>query len=84
MVDLRPVAGQFTARFIGKKLTMTCSYDVNFRAVQKKLQAKSIDIPHTFAIKEELEIKVILRGLHPNTDPEIIKEVLVSKDFPPA
>lgn len=76
------VAGQFTAGFSGKKLNITCPTDTSFRAAQRELHAIGVNFD-AFALKEEMKIKAILRGLSTTTNIEAIKGELVSKGFLP-
>lgn len=47
------------------------------------MHAKGVHF-HTFALKDELEVKAILRELPPTTDVELIKGELVARGFLPS
>lgn len=76
--SVRAVAIQFVASFLVKKLHITYPTDISFTSLLRN----GVHF-HTFPLKEEKEIKAILRGLRTTTNVDSIQEELVLKGFQP-
>jgi hypothetical protein len=80
--DLKETTAFFEAKFVGKRLHLLCSSPNSFRVVQNFLAQRNI-LFHTFALKEEAELKTVIRGLPAGTPEEDIKLALEDLGFSP-
>lgn len=80
--DLRADNLNFEAKFVGDNLHLTCSSEASFREVQACLSQRGTNF-HTFGLQAQIELKVLIRGLHHSTLPDDIKEELESAGFSP-
>lgn len=79
---LREMGANFSAKFVGQSLHLHANNIDSFRAIQRDLADQSVDF-HTYSLKEELELKTVLRGLPSFTSPEEIKEALEDAGYTP-
>lgn len=80
--SLRGAGADFNAKFVGQALHLHATNVESFRLIQRNLADRAVDF-HTFSLKEEQELKTVLRGLPSFTSPEEIKEALEDAGFTP-
>lgn len=80
--ELKSTNAFFEAKFVGKRLHITCATAISFRAVQRQLSVMKIPF-HTFALKEEAELKTVIRGLPAGTPGDDVKMALEELGFSP-
>lgn len=79
---LRDAGSRFDCKFVGSRLHVLCSSELCFRAAQRQLLSDNVQF-HTFTLKEEQELKVVIRGLPSWTKPDDIRDELRDLGFTP-
>ncbi|KAG8336796.1 hypothetical protein J6590_038344 [Homalodisca vitripennis] len=70
-----PETPQFEAKYVGTRLHILCSSELCFRTAQRELLDSKLSF-HTFSLKEEQELKTVVRGLPAWTATEDIENEL--------
>ncbi|KAG8304545.1 hypothetical protein J6590_091521 [Homalodisca vitripennis] len=72
---LKSAGCNFEAKYVGTRLHILCKSEFCFRTAQRELLDAKLAF-HTFSLKEEQELKTVIRGLPAWTSPEDIAEDL--------
>ncbi|GFT94140.1 RNA-directed DNA polymerase from mobile element jockey [Trichonephila clavipes] len=66
------IAPSFQSQMSGRFLKVTVADDVDYRALSKWLESSGVEFK-SFMLKQDRPVKVVIRGLPSNTEPEDIK-----------
>ncbi|GFT57492.1 zinc finger protein [Trichonephila clavipes] len=64
----------------GRFLKVTVADDVDYRALSKWLESSGVEFK-SFMLKQDRPVKVVIRGLPSNTEPEEIKAEIETEGF---
>ncbi|GFT24803.1 nucleic-acid-binding protein from transposon X-element [Trichonephila clavipes] len=74
------IAPSFQSQMSGRFLKVTVADDVDYRALSKWLESSGIEFK-SFMLKQDRPVKVVIRGLPSNTEPEDIKSEIEAEGF---
>ncbi|GFU36649.1 nucleic-acid-binding protein from transposon X-element [Trichonephila clavipes] len=74
------IAPSFQSQMSGRFLKVTVVDDVDYRALSQWLEKSGVEFK-SFMLKQDRPVKVVLRGLPSNTEPEDIKSEIEAEDF---
>ncbi|GFW16138.1 nucleic-acid-binding protein from transposon X-element [Trichonephila clavipes] len=74
------IAPSFQSQMSGRFLKVTVADDVDYRALSKWLESSGVEFK-SFMLKQDRPVKVVIRGLPSNTEPEDIKAEIETEGF---
>ncbi|GFT44235.1 zinc finger protein [Trichonephila clavipes] len=74
------IAPSFQSQMSGRFLKVTVADDVDYRALSKWLESSGVEFK-SFMLKQDRPVKVVIRGLPSNTEPEDIKTEIEAEGF---
>ncbi|GFT55618.1 nucleic-acid-binding protein from transposon X-element [Trichonephila clavipes] len=74
------IAPSFQSQMSGRFLKVTVADDVDYRALSKWLESSGVEFK-SFMLKQDRPVKVVIRGLPSNTEPEEIKAEIEAEGF---
>ncbi|GFT71877.1 zinc finger protein [Trichonephila clavipes] len=74
------IAPSFQSQMSGRFLKVTVADDVDYRALSKWLESSGVEFK-SFMLKQDRPVKVVIRGLPSNTEPEEIKTEIEAEGF---
>ncbi|GFV94163.1 zinc finger protein [Trichonephila clavipes] len=74
------IAPSFQSQMSGRFLKVTVTDDVDYRALSKWLESSGVEFK-SFMLKQDRPVKVVIRGLPCNTEPEDIKSEIEAEGF---
>ncbi|GFT63164.1 RNA-directed DNA polymerase from mobile element jockey [Trichonephila clavipes] len=74
------IAPSFQSQMSGRFLKVTVADDVDYRALSKWLESSGVEFK-SFMLKQDRPVKVVIRGLPSNTEPEEIKAEIETEGF---
>ncbi|GFW62451.1 zinc finger protein [Trichonephila clavipes] len=74
------IAPSFQSQMSGRFLKVTVADDVDYRALSKWLESSGVEFK-SFMLKQDRPVKVVIRGLPSNTEPEDIKSEIEAEGF---
>ncbi|GFW99313.1 nucleic-acid-binding protein from transposon X-element [Trichonephila clavipes] len=74
------IAPSFQSQMSGRFLKVTVADDVDYRALSKWLESSGVEFK-SFMLKQDRPVKVVIRGLSSNTEPEDIKTEIEAEGF---
>ncbi|GFW56132.1 nucleic-acid-binding protein from transposon X-element [Trichonephila clavipes] len=74
------IAPSFQSQMSGRFLKVTVGDDVDYRALSKWLESSGVEFK-SFMLKQDRPVKVVIRGLPSNTEPEEIKTEIEAEGF---
>ncbi|GFV53917.1 zinc finger protein, partial [Trichonephila clavipes] len=74
------IAPSFQSQMSGRFLKVTVADDVDYRALSKWMESSGVEFK-SFMLKQDRPVKVVIRGLPSNTEPEEIKAEIETEGF---
>ncbi|GFW05704.1 zinc finger protein [Trichonephila clavipes] len=74
------IAPSFQSQMSGRFLKVTVADDVDYRALSQWLESSGVEFK-SFMLKQDRPVKVVIRGLPSNTEPEDIKTEIEAEGF---